>query len=88
MHKDHYGPPGPPDDHLPKRVLGNVWSILEPVGNTLKGSKMFKMVLVMFGNIGVMIEERQKSSDIVRKSFRGSEKGFGVGLNNKLIDIN
>jgi hypothetical protein len=37
----NYGPPGPPDDHLPEKVLINVWSILEPSGNMLKGSKMF-----------------------------------------------
>jgi hypothetical protein len=37
MHKDHYGSLDPPDDHLPESVLG-VWSILEPSGNTLKGS--------------------------------------------------
>jgi hypothetical protein len=27
-----------PDDYLPEIVLDNVWSILEPSGNTLKGS--------------------------------------------------
>jgi hypothetical protein len=40
MHRDHYGL----DDHLRERVLGNIWSVLEPLGSTLKGSKMFKMV--------------------------------------------
>jgi hypothetical protein len=29
MHRDHCGSPGPPDDHLPERDLGNVSSILE-----------------------------------------------------------
>jgi hypothetical protein len=62
MHRDHYGPPGPPDDHLLERAIGNVYSILEPLGNMLKGSNM---VLVMFGNIEVLIEERRKSFDIV-----------------------
>jgi hypothetical protein len=41
IHMDHYGPLGPPNHHLPERVLGNFWSILESSGNTLKGSKMF-----------------------------------------------
>jgi hypothetical protein len=90
MQMDHCGPPGPPDDHLSKRVLGNIWSVLEPLGDTLKGSKMFKMVLVIFGNIRVLTEERWKSFDIVQKSFGGFRKRFGVSreLNNKLIDIN
>jgi hypothetical protein len=78
MHMDHYDPPSPPDDHLPERVLTNIWSVLEPLGNILKGSKMFKMVLVIFRNIGMLTKERQKSSNIVRKSFRGFRKGFGV----------
>jgi hypothetical protein len=87
---DHYGPPGPPNDHLPEKVLGNVWSVLKPLGNMLKGSKMFKMVLLIFGNIRVLTKERRISSDIVQKSFRGFWKGFGVSweLNNKVIDIN
>jgi hypothetical protein len=46
------------------------------VGNTLKGSKMFKMVLVIFRKTGVLTEERRKSSDIVRKSFGGLQKEF------------
>jgi hypothetical protein len=51
---------------------------------------MFKMVLVIFGNIQVLIKERWKSSDIVRKLFGGFQKGFGVlrELNNIVIDIN
>jgi hypothetical protein len=65
MHRDNYGPPGLHDDHLLERVLSNVWSVLEPLGNTLKGSKMFKMVLVIFENIGVLIKERWKNSHIV-----------------------
>jgi hypothetical protein len=38
MHMDRYGSPDPPDDHLPERVLGNVFSVLEPLGNTLNAS--------------------------------------------------
>jgi hypothetical protein len=34
IYKDHNGSPDPIDDHLPKRVLGNVCNILEPLGNT------------------------------------------------------
>jgi hypothetical protein len=26
------------DDHLPERDVGNIWSVLEPLGNILKGS--------------------------------------------------
>jgi hypothetical protein len=29
---DHYGIPGPADDHSPERSLGDVWSIPEPLG--------------------------------------------------------
>jgi hypothetical protein len=38
MHMDRYGSPDSSDDDLLERFLGNVWSILEPSGNTLKGS--------------------------------------------------
>jgi hypothetical protein len=38
MHMDHHGYPDLIDDHLPERVLSNVCSVLEPSGNTLKGS--------------------------------------------------
>jgi hypothetical protein len=38
MHRDHHGSPDLIDDHLPERVLDNVCSVLEPSGNTLKGS--------------------------------------------------
>jgi hypothetical protein len=40
MHKGHYGHWGPTDDHSTERCLGDVWSVLEPCGNTLKGSMM------------------------------------------------
>jgi hypothetical protein len=36
VHMDHHGYPDLIDDHLPERVLGNVYSVLEPSGNTLK----------------------------------------------------
>jgi hypothetical protein len=51
MHRDHHGYVDLIDDHLPERVLGNVCSVLESSGNTLKGSSMLEMVLVIFGNI-------------------------------------
>jgi hypothetical protein len=38
MQRDLHGSLDPIDDHLPERVLGNVCSVLEPSGNTLKGS--------------------------------------------------
>jgi hypothetical protein len=38
MHMDHCGSPDPPDDHLSVRVLGNVCSVLKPLGNALKRS--------------------------------------------------
>jgi hypothetical protein len=38
MHMDRHGSLDPSDDHLSERVLRNVWSVLEPLGNTLKGS--------------------------------------------------
>jgi hypothetical protein len=38
MHKIHHGYLDLIDDHLPKRDLGNVWSVLEPLGNMLRGS--------------------------------------------------
>jgi hypothetical protein len=63
MHRDHYGPPGPPDDQ--ERVLGNVWSVLKPWVTHLKDQICFKMVLLIFRNIGMLMEERRKSSDIV-----------------------
>jgi hypothetical protein len=50
MHKDHYGSPDPPDDHLPERDLDNVWSVHEPLGNMLRGSLILEMVLVISGN--------------------------------------
>jgi hypothetical protein len=50
MHRDRYGSLDPLYDHLPKRDLDNVWSVLEPLGNMLKGSLMLEMVLVIFGN--------------------------------------
>jgi hypothetical protein len=81
MHRDHYAPPGPPDDHLPERVLCNVWSILELWVTRLRDQRSFKMVLVIFGNIEVLTEGRLKSSDIVQKSLGGFWKGFGVSRN-------
>jgi hypothetical protein len=39
VHGDHHGSPDLIDDHLSERVLGNVCSVLEPSGNTLKGSR-------------------------------------------------
>jgi hypothetical protein len=76
MHMDHYGPPGPPDDHLPQRVLDNVWSVLEPWVTRLRDQRCLRWFLVIFGNIGVLMEERQKSSDIVQKSLRRFRRGF------------
>jgi hypothetical protein len=42
MHMGHHGSPNPIDDHLPERYLGNVWSVLEPLGNTIKGSRFLR----------------------------------------------
>jgi hypothetical protein len=39
MHGDHHGFLDLIEDHLPERVLDNVFRILEPLGNTLKGSQ-------------------------------------------------
>jgi hypothetical protein len=39
MHRDHHGSLDPIDDHLPEIVLGNVFSVLEPSGKILKGSR-------------------------------------------------
>jgi hypothetical protein len=38
MHMDHHGFPDPVEEHLLERVLHNVCLVLEPSGNTLKGS--------------------------------------------------
>jgi hypothetical protein len=65
MHRDHYGPPGPLDDHLPERVLGNVWSVLEPWVIRLRDQFFLKMVLVIFGNIKSVDERETKKFDIV-----------------------
>jgi hypothetical protein len=69
MKRGYHGHPGPSDDHLPERVLGNVWSVLGMGVTHLRDQRCFKMVLVIFGNIRVWTEERPKSSDIIRKSF-------------------
>jgi hypothetical protein len=58
MHEGHHGHPGPSNDHLPERVLGNVWSVLEPGVAHLRDQRCFEMVLVIFRNIGVLMEER------------------------------
>jgi hypothetical protein len=42
MHRGHHGYPDLIDAHLPERDLGNVWSVLEPLGNTLKGSRCLR----------------------------------------------
>jgi hypothetical protein len=47
MHMDCHGSPDPIDDHLLERVLRNVCSVLELLGNTLKGSRYLRW----FGNI-------------------------------------
>jgi hypothetical protein len=39
MYRDHHGYPDLIDDHLSERVLGNVCSVLEPLGSTYKGSR-------------------------------------------------
>jgi hypothetical protein len=65
MHRDHYGPPGPLDDHSPERVLGNVWSVLEPWVIRLRDQFFLKMVLVIFGNIKSVDERETKKFDIV-----------------------
>jgi hypothetical protein len=47
MHRDHHGSLDLIDAHLPERVLGNVYRVLEPLGNTFKGS----LCLRWLGNI-------------------------------------
>jgi hypothetical protein len=62
MHRDHHGSLVLIDDHLCERVLSNVYSILKPSGNTLKGSQCSRW----FGSIRkhrVMIYERGNSSN-------------------------
>jgi hypothetical protein len=49
MHRDHHGSPDPIDDHLLERVLCNVCSVLEPLGNTLRDLDA-RDGLVIFGN--------------------------------------
>jgi hypothetical protein len=65
MHRDHYGPLGPLDDHLPERVLGNVWSVLEPWVIRLRDQIFVKMASVIFGNIKSVDERETKKFDIV-----------------------
>jgi hypothetical protein len=72
MHMGHYGPLGHPDDHFPERVFSNIWSVIEPLGNTFKGSKMFKMV---FGYI-------QKHRSVDRR-----EKGRGYKYPSTVLTI-
>jgi hypothetical protein len=48
MHRGHHGYPNLIDDHLPKGDLDNVYSALEPLGNTLKGFMMLEIALVIF----------------------------------------
>jgi hypothetical protein len=65
MHRDHHGSLDRIDDHLSERVIGNVCSVLEPSGNTLKGSRHMRDG---FGNIWkhcVLIYERGNHSDKV-----------------------
>jgi hypothetical protein len=57
MHKGHHGHPGPSDDHLSERVLGNVWSVFEPRVTRLRDHRCYKTVLVTSGNIRVMTRE-------------------------------
>jgi hypothetical protein len=76
MHMGHYGHPGPADDHSPERCLGDVWSILEPYRDTLKGSMIFKDGFGIFGIIGVLTRERWKSFVKVRRLFGGFRKEF------------
>jgi hypothetical protein len=42
MHMGHQGYPDLINDYLPERDLGNFWSVLEPLGNTLKGSRCLR----------------------------------------------
>jgi hypothetical protein len=90
MHRGHHGYPDLIDDHLTERSLGNVWSIPEPWGNTLKGSMMCKMVFDIFGIVKGLTGERWKSSAEIRKLFVRFRKEFRSNgeLNNKVIGIN
>jgi hypothetical protein len=42
MHGDHHRNLDLMDGHLPERVLGNIYSVLEPSGNTLNGSQCLR----------------------------------------------
>jgi hypothetical protein len=66
MHGGHYRHPGLANDHSPERSLGDVWSIPEPYGNTLKGSMMCKIGFGTFGIVRVLTRETEK--------FRGDPK--------------
>jgi hypothetical protein len=71
MHNGHYGHPSPADDHSSERSLDDVWSFLKPQGNTLKWSMMLQDSFGIFGNIGLLIRERQKSLALIQKLFKG-----------------
>jgi hypothetical protein len=60
MHSDHYGPPGPPDDHLPERVSIMSGVLLNHWVTRLRDQRCFKMVLVIFRNIEVLTKREGK----------------------------
>jgi hypothetical protein len=63
IYMEHHGCPDPIDDHLPERSLSNVWNILEPLSNSIKGA----MTLRCFWNCPCV--DRRKP-----EKFRGDPK--------------
>ena len=77
MQRDHYGHPGPADDHWPERSLDHVWSVPEPEGNTLKGSTMHGDSFGIFGIIEVVRRGNRKGSGLIRSLFGGFRSCIG-----------
>jgi hypothetical protein len=55
IHRDHHGSPDSPDDHLSERVLGNVWSVLEPLVTHLRDHRCLRWFLLYSKTLSVDI---------------------------------